>query len=1396
MGYVSLNPSQREILRSEVAAPNSATNTIAVRLQLPDVKPESVRLAVEEVFAAADIFSAALVQEESDWFWEPGAAKPPRCEVVQPMEAQQAWKLAQELDGQSVGFPSHLCDAQVTPLQEGGSFLHVRFHHILVDGYGMSLFVQAVLDILVGKKVQLPSFFDHPAEEVARQEDDLYWQRRFTDADWLPALFHEKTEHTTKSSHWAGDSFVSAQGVIRYAEQHNTTPAYVFASALALYLFQATGKPDVMLLMPRLNRTVEQRDILGCYMQMVPVLIRITDQDRFSDVCAHLQASAREASAHKGTGFHRILKFLREESDTQDSFSEYGFNFYRLVVKTNLRYRLVFSVAGQQSNHLTFNVFQNTTGFSLAFDVLDAVYTPERLGFFEESLQLILQEGLAEDSLCPQAVPAPAETEKLNRICGKQIELDDTATIPSLLENVARRLPDSPALYAGDASYTFRELLHCAACIAGALLERGAVAGDRIAYALKRDGRLIPTMLGISMAGCVFVPVDPAYPEERIEYILSDCGAKFLISSPEVEVAFRHSYLNVDDLMQGTPVDHLPPVQQTSPAYMIYTSGTTGRPKGVILSHRGIVNIVNPDNNPFNRDMMKKGHGIVAIGSVSFDISLFEIFVPLFNGRFVEFGNEAAMYDAGVLADCIQRHHADMLHCTPSRLLAYLSHPKFGEALHHVKLVLAAGEVLPPSLVARMRDSYGVGMYNGYGPTETTIGATITEANDTETIGRPIANTLIVLLNPRGGRVPYGAAGEICVQGAGVGLGYRNREEETRQRFTIWNGKPLYHTGDVGYFAEDGRLHYGGRNDRQIKLRGLRIELPEIERVMEEYTGVKEAHCLVRKIRQTEHLVGFYTEELGESVDPELLRDHMKSRLTPYMVPDVLKVLPQMPQTPGGKIDLRALQREPVEFKQDYRAPENDTERAICQAYGKVLELDSVGANDNFFELGGDSLSAAQLLLAVEKALDLDKNVLEYSQLYQYPTPALLAQCVAGRASKKEIYPLDTLDYTGINAYLQEHASSDAAVHKMGNVLLTGVTGYLGVHILLELLRHPERCEHIYCLARSKGNLTAVRRVKSTLFYYGEEDFSDCYGTKWTVLEGDITNPELFAEAFDQPVDVIINAAANVAHFAYGDTLNKTNAEGVDHLIQFAVEHHATLCQVSTISVGGFVTKACEGRSLSESNLYIGQTIGNAYIYSKYLAEQHLLRAAVDLGCKVKILRVGNLQGRRSDGEFQMNMRTNAFTRQLSSYIKIRAVPQSVYRATVNFSPIDDTAERIATLCATDESACVFHVYPPQEVAYADLFAALKNLDHPVEVLEDAAFEALFEQLKQTEDGRRQIEGLLTERPNGAAAEVPVVQTITNQILDHVGESWPKQTQEYLNKYLYALDSLNLFEER
>jgi amino acid adenylation domain-containing protein len=345
-----------------------------------------------------------------------------------------------------------------------------------------------------------------------------------------------------------------------------------------------------------------------------------------------------------------------------------------------------------------------------------------------------------------------------------------------------------------------------------------------VLYKLKRDQRLLPVVLGILKSGAAFIPVDPAYPRRRIEYILGDSGAKYMIVCKETLEDDGFEHIDANELTEYP--DERDPGLKISPdqsAYSIYTSGTTGNPKGVMLSHRGIVNITDPDNNPFNREVVKNGKGLVAIGSVCFDISLFEFFVPLFNGCFVEMAPEKALADPKALADLMTRHGANLIHCTPSRLSAYLKDSEFSAAMKQADAILSAGEVLPGRLVQELKDNYDVLIFNGYGPTETTIGATITEEGDDVSIGRPIANTGIMILDGKGRLLPFGAAGEICIYGKGLGIGYHNLKEETEKKFRILQGRRLYLTGDVGRFMPDGRIEYRGRNDQQVKIRGLRI---------------------------------------------------------------------------------------------------------------------------------------------------------------------------------------------------------------------------------------------------------------------------------------------------------------------------------------------------------------------------------------------------------------------------------------------------------------------------------------------------------------------------------------------------------------------------------------------
>lgn len=1396
-----LNQVQRAVLAGERAFGGSAENVISIRLMLSDFTAQRVKEAADAVLRGADIFSASLDMEAETggdgMSFCPGGRKTAECRILHVMPCVEAVRYAEEKDRKPLKIPDRLYEAEIIPLQEGGAMLCVHFHHIIIDGYGMSLFAQRVLDVLAGKEAPNSVFFKEDSEEAADSpEDGRFWTEYFQGAEYEPAVFPDSPVGMGMTRVRYAIDRESKQSLDRFAEENGVTVPYVLAAAYAVWLTEAVGKPDAVFLMPRLNRGVEEMQTLGCYTMLVPVRVTVGQEDAFADVCRHVQEAARAASMHKAYGYEHILQELREEGLLSESLSEYVFNYYRYEIRSDLDYSLDISVAGAMHNHFTWSIFREDGGLSFVFDLRDGVCDADRAEYFMDSISGILADGMKGARVSELQVIGEKERARLLGIQGAEIAVDGQATIPSLFRKAAETWKDRPALYAGDVEYTFGELDQASDTIVGRLMEQGVRAGDCVAFMLKRDFRLIPVMLGIAKTGAAFIPVDPMYPKERIDYILEDSGAGYLVSASDVEAAQGREYLSADSLLQSSGKTFCPPkIRQDDLAYIIYTSGTTGKPKGVMLSHKGIANIVHPENNPFNRDAAANGKGIVAIGSICFDISLFEIFVMLFNGLFVELGNEKAMLDAEELARHILRHGADILHCTPSRLASYLKNPVFAKAASGIKMALSAGELLPESLVGELKSQYGIRIYNGYGPTEATIGATITEEGDSKTIGAPIANTGILILNRNGKQTPYGAVGEICIYGNGVGLGYKGREAETQEKFTYFDGKRIYHTGDLGHFAPDGRIFYHGRNDRQIKLRGLRIELAEIEKAMGAYDGVALASCIVKKIEKTEHLVGFFTADPDCVADEGQLRAFLKERLAPYMVPDVLKRLDEMPQTPGGKMDLKALEAISVDYATIYRAPENASEEAVCDAFAAVLSLEQVGADDNFFEIGGSSLNAMELVMEIEKRFPgAEGTELGYADIFKYPTPALLAEYLEGREKETAECLIDGLDHTGIAECL---ADSDSAEGKrnLGNMLLTGATGYLGAHILIDLLKRPEDSGKIFCLVRPNDRLTALRRMKSALFYYAEEDFMESYGEKWTVVEGDITGSPIFKDAFTERIDTVINSAANVAHFAYGDGLERVNAKGVENLAEYALSTGAMFCQVSTISVGGLrdASVSAESAVFTEDDLYIGQKIFNRYIYSKYLAEHSLLRAAVDRGLAVRIMRVGNLQGRIRDGEFQMNLKTNAFTRQLSSYIKIGSVPESVYHASVNFAPVDETARMIHVLAGTGGAARAFHVYPPDEVPYAGLFTAIGKLGHEVKVVPDEEFESLLQSLKQSEEGRAKVQGLLMERPDGRYREIPVTQEKTKRALELAGESWEPATEAYLGRYLQVLEGMDMF---
>ena len=1349
---------QEEILREERVAEGAAFNTISVTLEIEGRSAEEVRLAADRVIRSADVFAVRFTGEKFE------DSEPHLSRVLPEMTKDEALAYMRRKDAERIDPAEKLYETEIIP-SEGKVFLYARFHHVIMDGRGMYLFAQRVLDALEGKEPPVSRYFGEETQEEA--DDDAYWKEQFDGFSKETILFPDGGTGE-KLTCFRNFSPALIEELSAFAKREGFHLPYAFLAAEALYLARATDGEEATVLMSRRNRNAKTADVLGCYILLVPLRLKLEGCKSFADLCRRAQEAGKEASRHSKIGYSRLAHVAQIKN-----VSQYGFNYYDFSLHSAVPHKISVSVAGALGNHLVLNVFAGEN-MACSLDCRKGVYDEERAEYFFESIEHILAQGVKEKPLAEIDILGEREKARLNAVRGEEYPIDSAETIPSLLRAVAKERPNAPAVYAGDKTLSFSELDAQSDAIARALVARGVKRGDKVGFMLKRDIRLLPALFGISKAGAAFIPVDPAYPQDRIDYILQDSAAAFLITSSETGKG-----LDIDELIKGGNAT-LPAVSQTDVAYMIYTSGTTGRPKGVMLTHRGIANIVKPENNPFNRYFTKYCKGLTAIGSICFDISLFEFFVTLFNGKFVELADEDGMINPERLAECIAAHGADALHCTPTRLASYLRNPRFLAETEQLKAVLSAGEVLPPSLIASLKE-LGAHIFNGYGPTEVTIGATITEDGDSRSIGKPIANTGILIADKNGDALPYGVAGEICIYGAGLGLGYLNRPEETAAHFIVRGGRGLYRTGDTGRLLPDGRLLYLGRRDRQVKLRGLRVELPEIESAMLSFAEVTQAACLVKKSRHSEHLVAFYSAARDLSAE---LKSHISETLTAYMVPDVFVRLPALPQTAGGKTDYKKLESENVDFRGSYRAPESELEKRICGAFEEVLGVTDVGADDDFFELGGDSLGAMELMLALERIRK--ENAPGYSDIYRCPTPAKLAEFMEG-GSTEEQYPIHDLHYEGIGEYLKAHAPLGG---KLGNVLLTGGTGFLGNHILAELLRSG-CAEHIYCLARSKKTMTAAKRIRSTLFYYAEDDFTE--ENKWTAVEGDISNPALFAEPFEEKIDLIINCAANVAHFAYGDALSRVNEGGVQNLIAYALKTGARLLQISTVSVGGMAKKEALSQMLfTEEDLFVGQHIFNEYIYTKFKAEYALLRAAADKGLKVQIMRVGNLQGRLSDGEFQMNLRSNGFTRRLSAYLDIGAVPQSLYDSTVEFSPVDEVAKMVVALCKSGEGGA-FHVCPPAETAFSRLFDILKGMDRPVGIVSDEAFAKKIEELKTSGEKSGSVEMLSIERGNADFDYIPFSRAYTLERLKALGYAWREITDDYLEKYLTALGGMDMF---
>ena len=1302
---------------------------------------------------------------------------------------------------------------------ESGVHLLMDVHHLVFDGGSADLLIRQINSVLNGSAVEKETYtyFDFVADQQ-KAEDSV----AFRDSQ---QFFAEKLQTCEGASEIPADLHkTDRQGVIGEAvcpipfealgRQLSTlnaqlatfiTPAHLMLAATSYVVARYTNNRETWLCTVSSGRSnLKIADTVGMFVNTLPLGISVGDVT-VSEFLKQTSENIDQTLSHEDYPFARIAA----DFDFRPAIA------YAYQVGVLSQYTVGDKPVNQELLDLNVPMFKinikiEDRGVVVEYD--DSIYS-DRLGqALAESIVAVAERMMAQPQTKVRQLSIVSKNQEDELLTLRQTATGDAPfrLFHDCISHFAQAQPEHEALVACDAKFNYKEMDEVTNRIANGLHQRGVKERDRVALLLPRTSRLILSLFGVLKAGAAYIPCDPDYPADRIKLILEDSEARYIITTADrMDSVPADKAINVEELVNtedcsATAIDITP----NDLAYLIYTSGSTGRPKGVMLRHEGICNyLYGHPANVFANAVLTDAKRMLSVTTISFDAALQDIGMCYYNGKTLILATEEQANNPLDLAHLINEQHINMVSGTPSRWQTWLTSPDFCEAIAKVNICRAGGEKFSDQLLTLMRSVTKARIFNCYGPTEITVASNNAELTNAElvTVGKPQLNVKEFIVDADGNELPAGVVGELYIGGRGVARGYNNLDEMTRERFVEYHGERIYKSGDYAKWLPDGNIVILGRTDHQIKLRGLRIELGEIENVMLKVEGIKKVVIMIRKLNDKEHLCAYYTAD--REIAPDALKAEIAKSLTQYMVPTAYLQLQEMPMTPNGKTDVKALPEPQLAVTSAYEEPANDTERTFCDIFAGILQMDRVGATDNFFELGGTSLVVTRVIIEADKA----GMHVAYGDVFANPTPRQLATLITGGATvpdgspSGEADPVADYDYTAIDNLLQRNTLNAFRAGKrlpLGNVLLTGATGYLGIHILRELI--DSDAENIFCLVRGKTLDKAESRLRTLLFYYFANSFKDLFGTRLHVILGDVTE-DLCAVVGDAvSIDTVFNCAAIVKHFSEGTEIEDVNIGGAQRCVDFCLKHDAKLVHVSTASTRGlWVGDSMETLNeklptvFTEQRLYMGQFLGNKYIHSKFMAERLILDAVALHGLTAKIMRVGNLAARSTDGEFQANFSTNSFMGRIRIYNMLGCCPYELCNTGVEFSPINEVSRAIVLLATTPKDCTVFHPYNIHAQFLGDVLSGLASVGQGIRFVEQEDFQQAMDEAGQDPQKAKQMAALLAYKDVAHGQKTQDVRrdnNYTTQVLYRLDFRWSPTSWDYVERMLTAIGGFGFFE--
>ena len=1290
-------------------------------------------------------------------------------------------------------------------------YLMMDIHHLVVDGGSFDLLLSQLFDLLNGKEIE-PETFTYAdfvaAQKAAESSEEFaaardFFQTRLGKVEGVtevPADLTNPKEQGTLGTLYTPLDFTA---IDNFCRQHNISPAHHILAATFYALSRFTNNEQLCITTISNGRSdLRISNTVGMFVNTLALSTEIGEQ-------TVLEFLSETSKNFDETLQHETYPFARIASD-YDLTAEIMFA-YQMGVIDDYKYK------GETIAVDTFE--SDTPKFRIAFFIMNdesgkpSICLQYDKGRYSHELMACLAQSISNAANVFISNPT-SPLKNVSLLDDKQVALldsfnqndvdyDTTQTVVSLFRRQVELHPDNIAMVYHDIRLTYKQVDEQSERIAQYVQSLGLGSEDVVSILIPRSEWMVVASMGVLKAGCAYQPLDPSYPAERLNFMMQDAGAKLLIADAELRPVvneYQGKVLLTKDIV-ALPAATAPVKADITPSslfIMLYTSGSTGLPKGCQLEHGNLVCFCHWYQRYY--ELTSKGH-VAAYASYGFDACMMDMYPALTCGAAVYIIGEDIRLNLPDLNDYFNRE--GITHSFMTTQVGCQFAMNFdNHSLHH--LSVGGEKVLP------LTPPTAYQLHNGYGPTECTIFTTtypMKEFEQNAPIGKPLDNFRLYVVDKQLNRLPVGAVGELWVSGPQVSRGYLNRPEKTAETYltnpftTDKKYSRVYRTGDIVRYLADGNIQFVGRRDGQVKIRGFRIELKEVEAVIREFAGIKDATVQAFDYENGGKYIAAYIVS-DEQVDIKELNAFIGKQKPSYMIPAATMQIDSIPLNQNQKVNRKALPAPVIQAADhEYVEPKNEQERMFAKIFGDILSLDKVSATDNFFELGGTSLMVTKVIIECDKA---GYHVI-YGDVFTHPTPRLLAQFVSGEAPVEDSdIEITSFDYTGIDAILKRNNIETflkGERQQLGHVLLTGATGYLGIHVLRELIESDATT--ITCMVRGKDQPSAEHRLKNLLFYYFEKSFKELFGTRLLVVNGDVTQDFTTLNAqlpTLNSIDTVFNCAANVKHYSKGTDIEDVNIGGAQRCVEFCLKTGARLVHISTTSVGEIWIIHNDGEQvpmLDERKLWFGQFLDNRYINSKFLAERLVLDAVAHHGLSAKVMRVGNLAPRSYDGEFQANFNSNSYMGRLKVFHVLGCCPYDTYDELTEMSPIDQTAKAVVLLASTPKECTVFQPFNNHTELLGDLLQLMTKVGREIRFVENAEFEKSIDEAGQDPEKAKLLSAILAYQDVSHGQKAAIIERdnrYTCNVLHRLGFHWSDTSWDYVERMLTAISGFGFFE--